>query len=365
MKRTWITTDSHFGFKNSSIKWLDIMIDYYYNLFIPTVKKHYKDGDVLIHCGDVFDNRENLNILVMTKVIQLFEDLSKIFPEIYIIAGNHDVYNKNSNDINSLQCLKYIPNVTVIDNEHLVLNSYNKRIAFMPWNETPNLELDVLDRIGYSDYLFAHTSVLNAVYSKGRIIDHGNSVDTFFKYGQVVTGHIHTSQIKENVNILGSPYELTRNDRGNLKSFWLYDLVTGKQARFENTVSPKYILLDLGDPNDKKLLQSKQLIDNNFVDIVLNPELKDTKKYEDIVKLLTSCKSRDITFKFKEVDDTPIDLNNLGLPQVVDGDGYTFLDYIPGYLKGKKISPNIAVKVEKYIKNKMMDISVEGIDEAY
>ena len=45
------------------------------------------------------------------------ETLSDIFVDgIYILAGNHDVLRKTSNEISSLDVLKYIPNVNIIKN---------------------------------------------------------------------------------------------------------------------------------------------------------------------------------------------------------------------------------------------------------
>ena len=77
-KRAWLITDTHLGVRNSSQEWLQIMKEFFYDFFIPLVKKEKKPGDILIHCGDVFDSRHSLNLFVLNEAIQIFEDLSKI-----------------------------------------------------------------------------------------------------------------------------------------------------------------------------------------------------------------------------------------------------------------------------------------------
>lgn len=88
-------TDTHFGVRNSSIEWLDIMKEYFYDFFIPLLKREKKEGDFLVHVGDVFDSRHSLNLLVMNEGISVFEEISKVMP-IVIILGNHDMKMRDS-----------------------------------------------------------------------------------------------------------------------------------------------------------------------------------------------------------------------------------------------------------------------------
>ena len=64
-RRVFFLGDTHFGVRNSSNEWIDIMRDYFYDWFIPTVKKNYQPGDILIHLGDVYDSRQSINIKVL------------------------------------------------------------------------------------------------------------------------------------------------------------------------------------------------------------------------------------------------------------------------------------------------------------
>ena len=115
-KRVWFLTDTHFGVRNSSNEWIEIMKDYFYEWFIPLVKNNYQPGDVLIHLGDVYDSRQSINIKVLNLGVDVFESLSQIFSDgIYIIVGNHDLWSKSASEINTVRPFRYIPNVKIYD----------------------------------------------------------------------------------------------------------------------------------------------------------------------------------------------------------------------------------------------------------
>ena len=112
VKRVWVLGDLHFGVRANSVEWLEIQQDFFEQVFIPTLKKHVKPGDVLVQVGDTFDNRQSVNLRVLHYSIELFEKLGKILP-VHVICGNHDIWAKKSNDVSSIDTLKWIPNVQV------------------------------------------------------------------------------------------------------------------------------------------------------------------------------------------------------------------------------------------------------------
>ena len=46
-KRIWMVSDSHLGCRSNSVLWLKIIEDYFFEFFIPLLKKEYKKGDTL------------------------------------------------------------------------------------------------------------------------------------------------------------------------------------------------------------------------------------------------------------------------------------------------------------------------------
>lgn len=345
IKRAWLLTDTHIGCKNSSIEWLEIHKNFFYNQFIPTVKENYQEGDILIHCGDVFDSRRSLDISVMNFAVQLFEDFSNIFQEVHIICGNHDIYKKNTNDVNSLKCLKWIPKVHIHEDQNKILNIQGKTVALMPWNETQEQETADLLEIGRADYLFCHTSVQNAVFSRNVKVEHANSIDIFYNFKKVYTGHIHTSQKMKNVRFLGSPYELTRNDSGNKKSFWLVDFQDDSETQFENFTSPKHLKIDFEDIERMEKEDVQNYISNNFVDITIPNDWKDTKKLETITRDIAQDNKRvKIVIREKEKEkveqEIEVDINNINI-----------LGMAEVYLEKSTFNDGLKGKLSEYIKN--------------
>ena len=71
-----IFTDTHFGWKNNSMTWLNSQLDFIYKQFIPKLKELSKINDVrVIHCGDVFDSRSTISTYVATKIVKAFADI--------------------------------------------------------------------------------------------------------------------------------------------------------------------------------------------------------------------------------------------------------------------------------------------------
>ena len=79
--RVFMITDTHFGiYLNNLDKWLNMMESTFYEFVIPYLKENVKEGDVLIHLGDLFDNRTSLPIIVLNKVEKILRELAKILP---------------------------------------------------------------------------------------------------------------------------------------------------------------------------------------------------------------------------------------------------------------------------------------------
>ena len=275
MKRVWMISDTHLGCRSNSVMWLNLIEDYFFNFFIPLVKKEYKKGDVLFHLGDVFDNRQSLNLAAQNLGIRVFEELGKIFPEVHIIVGNHDIMRKNSNDISSVDCLKYIPNVNVHKEPKIISRNSNANCVLMPWRRNSDHEKETLAKIAKKlkgdkkSFLFCHseTQGVQTSPSKRHLHDGGNSVEVFKGYHRVYSGHIHYRQEKKNFTLVGNPYHMTRSDRDNTKGIYVLDLETGDHTFFENEYSPKFTRYYMNDLFERRMAEIKSEIENNFVDI--------------------------------------------------------------------------------------------------
>jgi len=265
-KRVWIISDTHFGARNNSVEWLERMHSYFEDYFIPIVKKNYKPGDILIHCGDVYDNRQSINLLVLHKTLSLFEKFSEVFKDgVYVIAGNHDIMRKNTNDVCSLDTLKYIPRINIHKEPEILKTKYSDCLL-MPWRKSEADELVVVNGSN-ADYLFCHTTIRGAKFDKYRHSGAGISSVECKEFKKVYTGHIHTSQDYKNICYVGNPYQMTRSDTNNMKGFRCLDLETGEETFYENTYSPKFVKLYLNRALENPVKDLINVADNNFVDV--------------------------------------------------------------------------------------------------
>ena len=239
-KRAIIMSDTHLGARSNSVEWLDVMKDWFYQDFIPKVKENYRPGDILIHCGDLYDNRTSIPIIASYKAEKILLELSEILP-LHIIVGNHDLWNKGSNDINSVRLFNHVNNVSVYTNT-TIIEANGQKLVLMPWIEKRlNMIKDISENPG--DYLFCHSD-LNGCKMHLNSVAHRNAdkidVDDFGKYKHVFSGHIHIRQTNKNFSFIGSPYQMDRNDMGDQKGITILDLNTNKIYFVPNTYSPVF-----------------------------------------------------------------------------------------------------------------------------
>ena len=268
-KRCFMITDTHLGVRNSSVEWLEIMKEYFHNFFIPLLKKEKKEGDFLIHLGDVFDSRHSLNLLVMNEGISIFEEISKIMP-IVIILGNHDIYKKNSNDVNSVKVLKWIPNITVLE-EPQILTVSGKKLLMMPWRAGHVEELECINN-NPADFLFCHTEMQGLKFNKNTTIETGLDLSSIKNFRKVYAGHIHFAQKKGNFRMLGCPYPMTRSDIKNEKGIWCLDIESENEIYYPNTLSPKFIRMTFERVLEMEEDEARKTFNSNFVDILVDPK---------------------------------------------------------------------------------------------
>ena len=100
--RIAIISDTHFGIRNDSPIFLNYSLNYFENVFFPyLIENNIKH---VIHMGDLLDRRKyvNFNTLaqVRTKFMNKFDEYGIT---LHITLGNHDVFFKNSNEINSIK----------------------------------------------------------------------------------------------------------------------------------------------------------------------------------------------------------------------------------------------------------------------
>jgi len=340
-KRAFIVSDTHFGARSNSIEWVEEMMSWFREDFIPRAKREYKKGDIFIHCGDVFDNRQSVSLLVLHEGIKLFEELSEIFEDgIYVIAGNHDVMRKLSNDVSSLDCLKYIPRVHILK-EPITLEIGNVKALMMPWRSNDEEERSCLKehRVYDCQYLFCHTNIRNLRFDNYRDVDEGLSINELSNFRRVYSGHIHWGQRRGNVTMVGNPYQMTRSDADNPKGWYILDFESNDEQFIENNFSPKFVKIYLNKFLERTVEDLKSACTNNRVDLYIPSSYLIKYQVTPIIDILST-----ITKKL-EIIPFESDLQNEDLEDEVEGT-FNVFGLCEKYVSSmKNIDPDIKVKV--------------------
>ena len=240
--KVYMITDTHFGiYLNNLDKWMNMMESTFYNYVIPYLKENAKPGDILIHLGDLFDNRTSLPIIIINKVEKILKEISDILPT-HIMVGNHDLWNKGSNEVNSVRMFGYMnKNISVYENT-TTIDIEGQKLVLMPWVEK---RLDMIKELNSNpgDYLFCHSD-LNGCRMHLNSVAHRNAdkidVENFGGYRDVFSGHIHITQQNKNFRFIGSLYQMDRNDTGDQKGITILDLNTGEVGFHKNDYSPVF-----------------------------------------------------------------------------------------------------------------------------
>jgi hypothetical protein len=269
MNRVFLIGDTHLalGYPNNSDKWFKVHQEYFKDFLLPLLKKEVEEGDIIVHLGDLFDNRDIIPINILNYGLDIVVEISKIAP-FHIIIGNHDCWSKSSDEINTIRPFKFIPNVFVYDKTTKIdHNGYS--LVMMPYIEKKKEQIDQIIKYKGSDYLFCHSD-LNGARMHLTSVAHRNKdkidVDEFKAFKGVYSGHIHIVDRHKNFTFVGSNFQMDRNDYNDQKGIFVLDLETGKDEFIPNKVSPIFKKVRIKEDKDIDILE----------------QLKNTKDYIDI-----------------------------------------------------------------------------------
>lgn len=275
MNKIALITDTHFGVKNDSKHMLDYFNLFLDDVFFPSLLKN--NIKTVLNLGDIFDRRKfvNFNTLRWTRKM-FFDRLQECGIEFITICGNHDVYYKNTNEVNSLDLLiASYPNVTVHTTPtHLTIG--NTKFLLLPWMNDENRESS-LKTVAESDadVLIAHMGIVGFEMVKGVTCSDGYDMKIFNKFKKVLSGHFHLKATMGNITYLGSPWELNFSDCNISKGFYFMDTQT---ADLEFIQNPQQLFRKF-DYNDKRGTK-KEL----FMSAALMPENVEHRHIKLLVK---------------------------------------------------------------------------------
>lgn len=244
-----ITNDIHLGVSRNDSIWLDQTVKLIEQIIDEC---HKREIWTLYILGDFFDDRKNLYMKTLDTALRIAELLKKNTITTKILLGNHDVFYKTENTINSLEIFNEYDNIEVIKNTKVVDN-----VGIVPWNcEIPK---DV-------EYLFGHFEINEFPVTNTRIFDKSNlNISNFSQYKKVISGHFHIPSSRQNITYLGAPFHLSFNDVGGTRGFYYFDSDID-QLEFIEFNGVRFVYVSSEEVPDKKK------IENNVVRLIFEKD---------------------------------------------------------------------------------------------
>jgi UDP-2,3-diacylglucosamine pyrophosphatase LpxH len=202
-------------------------------VFFPTLEQY--GIDTIIHMGDAFDSRKSIDFagLDWTRKVVL-EPISKY--KVHLITGNHDVYFKNSNKVNSPELLlKDYENIKTYS-EPTQVNIGGLDILLLPWINSENQEKSFkMIKNTKAKVAMGHLELQGFRVNKNLVMEeHGLEANIFSNFKKVFSGHYHTRSDNGTVFYLGNPYEIYWNDVNDPRGFTIFDTETLEHFHIDN-----------------------------------------------------------------------------------------------------------------------------------
>lgn len=293
---TAIITDTHYGFKKGNKVFHNYFKKFYDKVFFP----YLIDNDIktVIHLGDAFDSRKGIDYWSLKwSRDNIFDPLEKLGITVYSVVGNHDIYYKNTNDLNSVDyLLSEYDNVIKIRNpEEHTIGGLN--ILFLPWinQENQSDTTRMLDKTS-CDVAMGHLELQGFKVSHNLIMEHGMDPNVFDKFEKVFSGHFHTRSNNGKVYYLGNPYQMFWSDYKDKRGFTIFDTESKEHFHIDNPYDI-FKIINYNDETDNEISEYEDCI----VKLIVK-EKNDKIKFEKYVDRLMKANLLDL----KIIEDTII-----------------------------------------------------------
>lgn len=303
-----IITDLHFDYKPDSEVFARSYEHFYNNLLFPTLKE--RGIKRLLCLGDVFDKRKTVNVKAFQQAERLlFTPLQENDIHSWFIVGNHDVYYKTTNKINSLTELigERFPVLTE-PHEFSPDDKDPTPILLIPWINQENEEA-VFKALSTSKakYVFGHFEISGFGMSKGTVSTVGLDRSVFKRFDVVGSGHYHTRSTDGQIYYMGAGYQMTWADYDDPKGFHIFDTDTGEFEFIQNDYEIFVkVLYDGKETKEPKNLEGKivRLV------VIKNEDPKHLEKFVTKLQLQNPAELKVIEQKY--------DVNNVSVESHVD-----------------------------------------------
>ncbi len=230
-----LITDTHYGARNDSIAFLDYTKKFLDEIFFPYIDKY--EIRHIIHLGDLMDRRKYVNYYTANRMRLDF--LDKILERdigFTIIAGNHDTYFKDTNDVNCLSELVWGRSpLWKVHIEPTEIEIARVKILLVPWITQENRARTLkLIKKTKAQICFGHLELQGFEMNRGVIQHDGDDPRIFSHFDVVCTGHYHHRSSDGNIHYLGAPLQFSWVDYNDPRGFHIFDTETREVVFIEN-----------------------------------------------------------------------------------------------------------------------------------
>lgn len=339
-----ILADTHLGIKRDSNVMLDYQERFFQNLFFPYLKENSICN--VIHVGDVFDRRQQINLNTLDRArTMLFDPLYSNGITMHAIVGNHDAYFLETNRVNALALtLNEYKEFFHLYEDPAEIELGGAKILLLPWITSSNKEQS-LKRLNESkaDVCFGHLEINGFEQSKGHACDKGFDQSVFSKFKLTGSGHFHLKGIQGNITYFGTAYEMTWEDYGTEKGFYVFDTDTFDLEYISN---PEKIYTIITYDDSKEVVMPTNL-ENKYVKVLVDVK-NDPKLYDDYIAAIEKQKPLNYVTINREVVSNIVSIDDVE----IKGTETIFKEYINSL-------NNLTVKKEDII-SEMMNLYMEA-----
>jgi len=223
-----------------------------------------------IFTGDVNDTKANIRSEALTLLLDTLKDWPT---PVIVVVGNHDLHNSlHPEDGHSLESLKLLPNVTVIDKPMLIKDTFY--VPYYPEDQFKTVKLQP------AKYLVLHQDIMKAKYSNQHPVASAIDGSWFTAYKKVFVGHIHLPQEFDNIVFVGTPYTESYKEANEAKRVIVLnpenDKVVSVPMNVRKHLSFEYSIDSLDDIKKIKDDLKTKITEKDLVRVVINtpPEIE-------------------------------------------------------------------------------------------
>jgi DNA repair exonuclease SbcCD nuclease subunit len=260
MAKIAIICDTHLGVRGDSPvfhKYLSKCFEWFFSVL---EKENIK---TIIHLGDLFDRRKFVNYVTAKTARESFLlPIENKDIQTHIITGNHDIFYRNTHEINSLDELvagRY-KNIHTYSTPYL-LSIDGLDIQLMPWICESNKDISHNTiKTTKAEVLMGHLEVQGFEMFRGAVSDHGETKDFFDRFDLVFSGHYHHKSSIGNIHYLGGFAEYNWSDYNDPRGFTIFDTDT-REFEFIRNPNVLYKMLSYDDVKTQNIQETIQASD--------------------------------------------------------------------------------------------------------